>query len=553
MRKTILLGSLLFLAGLAGCIGDSDVDTDGDGVPDDDELEAGTDPFDPLSFTGVTPLRFGDVTVLAIVDSGFNPYHWDFLADHMPQHQDDDPSNNLPLNTPPHRWIPGFPEPESFDSYEALELTLTPDDPDADPSCVPGGGGNIVISVPPSTSEPTVCDDEEGGLYQQDSQEWETVQQSDLDTTHYQWIPGTKIIGYLNFGGGTGFGVSSHGVGTTSVSVGNIHGSCPECLLLFINSFDDDANVWMARQPWIDVQSNSWGASTGYRENIWTDCDLEELKAGVERGQQIFWSAGNGQANAFVAPVNTLNSCQKGPDYLVTVGAIDPDTRGSFTGHGKPVDVSSWGSGYPSAYGGNGTVTAEGSFSGTSNAAPTTAGLYAKALWSLRNQLGTERIQEAGVIATGPAGCGAANPDCALADGEVTVHEFRSAFLRAATHTDAYFTDPVVGLPVPGNAETEYFTEGHGSFFAHLGDIDQEVATILAEVTGDAYDAPSQDLIDYMTAYSYCSQQVWIGWDHGYWKAGDPLPAEEPGKPVQTWLATACPDTMNAVLAPFRA
>ncbi len=558
MRSAVAVATLLAIVGLSGCIGDGtlNVDSDGDGYSDQAELEQGTDPQDPLSYPGVTPYRFGDVTVLAIVDSSFNPYHWDFLAAHMPQHMDNDTSNDLPLDQPPHTWIPGFPNPEeAFTGYQALDLTLTPDDPEADPSCVWDEGGDVYVGIPPGTTEPTECQYEEGGLYQVDRDEWDTVNRSNSEETFYHYIPGTKIIGYVNYAAGSGFSSSSHGVGTTSVSVGNYHGSCPECLLVFVNSYHNAANPWMSNQAWIDVQSNSWGRSTAYRENVYTACDLEPLQAGVERGQQIFWSAGNGQANAFVAPVNTLNSCQKGPDFLVTVGAISPDNEGSYTGHGKPVDVASFGRGYPSA--GGSTVFANSTFSGTSNAAPVSAGLYAKALWTLRNELNSPRIQEDGVIATGPAGCGEANPDCPLADGQVTVHELREAFFRAATPSEATFTSSTLGLTddpelMVGNQETEYLTEGHGSFRAHLGDINAEIASIVAEVRGDQFDAPDQDLLDYMAAYSYCSQEVWGHWEHGYWVNGDPLPTADPEKPIQSWMLTACPDMMNALLEPSR-
>ncbi|HEV3473175.1 MAG TPA: hypothetical protein VG408_08235, partial [Actinomycetota bacterium] len=47
----------------------------------------------------------GDAVVVAVIDSGFSPYHWDYLSSKMPQHQDDDRTNDLPLNDAPHSWL----------------------------------------------------------------------------------------------------------------------------------------------------------------------------------------------------------------------------------------------------------------------------------------------------------------------------------------------------------------------------------------------------------------------------------------------------------------
>ncbi|HWG94230.1 MAG TPA: hypothetical protein VNU66_08410, partial [Mycobacteriales bacterium] len=39
-----------------------------------------------------------DAVVVAVIDSGFSPYHEDYLASTMPQAEDDDPGNDLPLD-----------------------------------------------------------------------------------------------------------------------------------------------------------------------------------------------------------------------------------------------------------------------------------------------------------------------------------------------------------------------------------------------------------------------------------------------------------------------
>lgn len=522
---SLILVALLAAGVLAGCATKFQPDADGDGFVDSDEVAAGSDPENAASVPQPPAVSTAadDAVVVAVLDFQVNPYHYDFLGSQMPQHLDADPSNDLPVERAPHEWLPGFPDPSAFASYSALSLTLATDE-GADPQA----------------------------LFQKDQAAWETLEESTETGVHFRYVPGTKAIGVISFGGTDVFAPTSHGLGTSSVSVGNLHGSCPTCLFVFVNAPTEAGFRWVTQQPWIDAMTNSYGAGSFQvaglvRDNIYDDCDLDAQKAGVERGQQIFFSGGNGFANAFDAPPQTLWSCQKGPDWIVTVGATTPDGESSYTGHGKPVDVAAPGSGYPSA--GAASVTDESTFSGTSNAAPVTAGLYASALHALRERLpGASRVQEGGVIATGPAGCGAEVPDCALADGALTVHELREALYRAATPSSGFFEAPG-GVAVPvGNAETELWTEGHGSFRGTLGDRAAEVARIVAFAAGETTEVVGEDLVQWMLAYSYCAQQVWGVWDHGAWTSAATLPAPDPQWPYRTFMATECPTVISALV-----
>ncbi|HEX2295336.1 MAG TPA: S8 family serine peptidase, partial [Actinomycetota bacterium] len=215
----------------------------------------------------------GDATVIAVIDSAFSPYHWDFLASHMPQAKDSDRSNDLPLTTAPDQWLDGFPSPAAFDSYEGLDLTLEEDDKDAQLEALDAA----------------------------DQDEWAKVKPSSRDEVNYYWMPGTKVVGALDFGGNQIHGGSGeHGMGTTSVSVGNIHGTCPECLLVFISysgaASGEAAIEWAMDQPWIDAISNSYGFSTAYRDRVYSGSNTQAQRRATERGQTIFFSAGNGQA-----------------------------------------------------------------------------------------------------------------------------------------------------------------------------------------------------------------------------------------------------------------
>jgi hypothetical protein len=444
----------------------------------------------------------GDVTVIAIVDSSFSPYHFDFRANLMPQHMDADPTNDLPLDgsLQPHEWIPDFPAPSTFATYEALDLTL----PNSGP-----------ISVP----------------YNQDKAQWTSLGDSNANETHFYWAPGTKAVGIVDFNG-KGFELpagASHGMGSATVSAGAIHGACPECVVVLVpygsGSNGEAASNWAYSQPWIDVVTNSFGFSAGLRERYYNGGNAELSKAAVTRGQTVFFSAGNGQANTFTAPNTTLLSSQEGPDWMVTVGAIDPSNNGSYTGHGKPVDIASIGSGYPSGpSGGTANVDTEDTFGGTSNATPVTAGIYARALYLARVAMaGASKMQSGGVIASGPASCGTASTSCALSDGLLTGVELREALFDTAVHTPEGF-DPiglVGGEPAAPNtdSDTTFMTEGHGSLFGRIDGDDAwltETRNIAELVLGTrTKTGPVAGEDEWFVVDSYCRQLIWGDWADG--------------------------------------
>lgn len=387
----------------------------------------------------------GDATVIAVIDSAFSPYHWDYAASHMPQAEDSNPANDLPLTTAPDKWLDGFPGSGEFDSYNRLDLTLEPQNKDA----------------------------QLAALDSADSKKWSKVKPSSRDEVNYYWMPGTKVVGALDFGGNQIHGESGeHGMGTASVSVGNIHGACPECLLVFISysgaESGEAAIEWAMDQPWIDAISNSYGFSTGMRDRIYSGSNTQAQRRASERGQTIFFSAGNGQANDFAVPNTTTFSSQEGPDWIVTVGAVSPGTHASYSGHGKPADIAGIGSSYPASYGAT-TVsgTGQGGFGGTSNATPTIAGTYGRALYMSRLALpGPSRIQRGGTIATGGSfTCGKARPGCELGDSKLTVKELRTRLFMGAMHSEAGTTVSSFQVGnVPPVGEDEFLSEGHGSY-----------------------------------------------------------------------------------------
>ena len=480
----------------------------------------------------------GDATVVAVIDSGFSPYHYDFLASQMPQAKTRDRSDDLPLTTAPDKWLPGFPGKGAFETYESLPITL-PRDPDDSPA----------------------------ELAAEDTGLWNEVQPSTDRAINYYWLPGTKVVGAVTFGPaptdrynpptgqrkrihGT---TAEHGMGTASVSVGNLHGTCPECLLVFLQLVDpgsaERAIDWAMNQPWIDAITNSYAMSTTLagREHVYNGADTALQRTASLRGQTVFWAAGNGLANSYDVPNVTLQSAQMGPDWIVTVTATDSDNGGMYTGTGKPADVAGIGSSYPSAYrattaGGRGAN----GFSGTSNATPTVAGTYARALYLARRALpGASKVQSRGLIAKGSFTCGRKRPACELANG-LTVTELRFRLLQSAVSTGKGFTDGPTGAVPPDHqvADTRYAAEGHGTYVARLrGNAvwTAEFARLWQPMIGAAAPPPRPaGEREWFVVDSWCRQHIWGAWTGGYYQPGAALPAPDPNAPARTSLQVTC-------------
>ncbi len=495
-----------------------------------------------------------DATVIAVIDTGLNPYHWDFLASRMPQHANGDAGDDLPLGHRADEWLPGFPAASAFASFDRLDLTLE------------------------ETDGTQSTDD----LRNADAEKWATVQQSTPEEMHAYWFPGTKVIGAMTFRGDGGIlgPNDAHGAGTTSSAVGNLHGTCPECLLFYIelpselgpdHPIAEAAADWAMSQPWIDAVSNSYGFSLTdpVRTRVYDGANTTLQREATERGQAVLYSAGNGVENAFTVPNPTLFSSQEGPDWILTVGAVSPgddpayepiladtgDHRdGAYIGAGKPADVAGVGSDYPTAYyadtvGGTGSI----GFGGTSNATPQVAGLYGRALHVARTSLtGASRTQSGGVVAMGaPFACAAARSDCELADGRLTAPELRTRLFHGAIPSIAGAAVSGLGLvtdyKLPPVGEETLMGEGHG---AYLGRSHATPGTWLTEF--DRIVAPMQGRSatlqrpdgerEWMTVDSYCRQQAWGSWALGYYVEGSTtLPGDDTAYPVRSLLERTCP------------
>jgi hypothetical protein len=486
-----------------------------------------------------------------------SPYHWDYLASKMPQATNRDRTDDLPLGVSPDKWLPGFPSPRSFNSYQPLKLSLDPRDD--------------------STTQ--------AALHAKDAKVWDAFKPSGPNALNYYWIPDTKIIGAISFGpeqpsavaattvgnaahkqgvddpvGNVypylpyyGIGGAEHGMGTASVSVGNLHGTCPECLLVFIQ-FTDDASGnraidWAMKQPWIDGITNSYGFHTlgtaTTRDNVYGGASTALQKQASDRGQTIFWSAGNGYENAFVTPNQTIMSSQKGPDWIVTVTASSPNGTSNQTGAGKPADVTGVGEGYPSAYDSK-AQTDGAKFSGTSNATPTIAGTYGRALYTARRAMaGASRTQAGGVVARGAFRCGAKRRNCELGDGRLTAAELRSRLLLSAPHRTKGHA-PGGAAPQPFQADERYAAEGHGTYLARVHSDDQEWLEefdLIRKPLLGIGSAPSRpdDERAWFVVDSWCRQHIWGAWTGGYYVAGKTqLPADDGSHPTRAAYKNGC-------------
>lgn len=514
----------------------------------------------PATFAEAAAVRApgaGDATVIAVLDSGMSPYHWDFLASQMPQARNSDRGDDLPLTVSPDKWLPGFPKPSAFKSYNALKLSLDKKDDLA------------------SMSE----------LHKKDEKKWDAFKPSGPDGINYYWIPDTKVIGALTFEpeqptgeaqaqlgnelhnrgisdpvGLTypylrfyGSGGSEHGMGSASVSTGNQFGTCPECLLVFIQFYDDASGNraidWVLKQSWIDVVTNSYGFHTAgtavTRDNVYGGASTALQKAASERGQTVFWSAGNGYENAFATPNQTLMSSQKGPDWIMTVTAATPDGKSNPTGAGKPADLAGIGSGYPSAYGST-RVTGGKSFSGTSNATPTIAGTYGRALYlSRRAMKGASRMQKGGVVAQGAFRCGSKRRKCELGDGKLTAVELRMRLLLSAPHRTGAHA-PAGSAPQPFKADERYLAEGHGTYMARVKNDEAlwlaEFDLIRKPLFGLAVPPPRpEDERLWFIVDSWCRQKIWGAWKGGYYVGGTTaLPSDDGDHPTRAAYRNGC-------------
>ncbi|HEX8003119.1 MAG TPA: S8 family serine peptidase [Mycobacteriales bacterium] len=348
--------------------------------------------------------------VVAVVDTGINPYHVVFR-------------DTSPLAyRHPSTYLPGFPK-----DAPALRLHL--------------GMKDYWAAV------------------RADCQVWNAVQPGKL-----YWIPGTRIVGGISF-----FPVpkndcdadqptnlpilddGGHGTMTASRAASGTYGACRTCRIVAVEMPSSvslvspggsdqapiDAIRWAANNAsWIDLQSNSWGPiaplfdPTGQTGLLAANKDLDNAVEETAKKHLAFWASGNGAAfrgGAVGHP--TPLSPHLGPSAIIVGGH---DSGYVTTWPGFPPHLVADACSSRAALHRHVSESGDEVGSGTSAATPYVAGGAAQVLLHARTILrdGRTGVRAGGVVASGRRGLVRSGP---LADGVLTMAEWKSLVLSVAS------------------------------------------------------------------------------------------------------------------------
>ena len=211
---------------------------------------------------------FKPYVVIALLDTGINPYHVIFRRPDMIRH--------------PYTYIEGFPK-------NALSLNLT-----------------------------------FGKDYEKDVAKDNAIWKETKGRTIY-WIPRTNIL-TISFGKFTKEGsyiLDQQGHGTGSASV--IAQENPNAIILMIQTSDEnltEALSWAVNQSWIDIISSQFFYKRSITGSypVWRDYP-EISKRGVENGKIIINGAGNRKLPPWFSNV-------AGPPWIINVGGAENYSHG---------------------------------------------------------------------------------------------------------------------------------------------------------------------------------------------------------------------------------
>jgi Subtilase family len=374
--------------------------------------------------------------VIALIDTGINPYHQDFRAPEFVHH--------------PSKYVEGYPSDA---------LALKP---------------NLAVA------------DKSGyeAARKADELLWAKVEANKL-----YWFPGTRIIGGYSAGGGDTDGThperrvlddQGHGTGTASVAAGRFFGSNPNALIVEVEALGEPSLEWATSQKWIDIVSNSWGNLANLPLG-----DPEMTRVATRRGQTVVFSAGNGATNTNSSSIfppeadpckcKTPDSDQSildpwsGPSWLLTIGTASPINGQAHWWHSIPVDVSSFGSKWRAAGAFGVEIKPDEEnletrdFGGTSCAAPITSGVLSLIIQEARDVLNDTREGQKADQAVAVAGPGAQKfKSGPLDDGILTRLEAEAIVQKTAFPTPADPTTIAWDYAVRPTTPTYFVYQGYG-------------------------------------------------------------------------------------------
>jgi hypothetical protein len=291
-----------------------------DRAPPETAIREATLPLDATGSSAPTPAPH---TVVAVVDTGFNPYHADFR------------SNDTRVG---YERVPGFPA-------NATPLSLS-------------------LGLPYAEA------------VHADASVWASVKPGVLYT-----VPGTRFVGAISMGnlGQVASPSSSmllddvgHGTATTDAVVRN----APDVDLVLVQVGSGslaEGVAWAAAQPWIDVISISWGDLGNVPTGLADPSLVTAMRAGYANGKEIVVAGGNDPTLA------TTGS--SGPAFAVSVGGVYSESHGETWAASKGVDVVS---DFAADLATRNSSTGRSMEYGTSFATPTVAGALGEAWFLLR-------------------------------------------------------------------------------------------------------------------------------------------------------------------------
>jgi hypothetical protein len=360
----------------------------------------------------------GPQAVVALIDTGINPY--------APAFRDTSPL----ASRYPATYLPGYPPPCDGTNVGncAEELRLTLDRP-------AGFDGTWDLRA----------------ALARDAEQWSLVEL--LGRNQLYWVPGTKIVGLISMSaGGVSCGTTppvppadqlvnlgckdhvllddaGHGTMTASRATGVAHSLGTDARVVEVEGTGANSVAWAASQPWIDVQSNSWGSLVPSQPNVTSAPDQIREAA---RTQMILFASGNG--------LGTINGFAPSPTYVestgvpgvVLVGAHDNGYVSPWSSAPAHVAADGYG-GYAAHFNSLEPMSPDPISCCTSAAAPYAAGGAAAELLAARTILGDDGsiARAPGVVAVLGAN-GAAPASGPLSDGQLTLAELKAVYFATA-------------------------------------------------------------------------------------------------------------------------